>query len=160
MGKTMWPEEFFAWRVGDGCPMCDRERDEEDDWGARFFAGEFSDAYLQRRPISPGYTVVIFRGRHVADLSDFADEEVAGYATEVRTVGRLVSDVFEPLHLNYQLLGNAVPHVHTHVVPRYLDDPAPGGPLPSSLFSDAPELPAAEFASQLARLREAARTRE
>jgi hypothetical protein len=28
------------------------------------------------------------------------------------------------------LLGNIVPHLHVHVVPRYLDDSAPGMPLP------------------------------
>jgi diadenosine tetraphosphate (Ap4A) HIT family hydrolase len=32
--------------------------------------------------------------------------------------------------MNYQLLGNSVPHLHVHLVPRYLDDPAPGKPLP------------------------------
>jgi len=30
---------------------------------------------------------------------------------------------------NYQLLGNAVPHIHWHIVPRYWGDPAPGRPL-------------------------------
>jgi diadenosine tetraphosphate (Ap4A) HIT family hydrolase len=36
--------------------------------------------------------------------------------------------------------GNAVPHVHTHIVPRYPDDPAPRRPLPDEVFRDAPEL--------------------
>jgi diadenosine tetraphosphate (Ap4A) HIT family hydrolase len=38
--------------------------------------------------------------------------------------------VFAPCHMNYQLLGNSVPHLHVHLVPRYLDDIAPGKPLP------------------------------
>ena len=37
--------------------------------------------------------------------------------------------VFEPCHLNYDLLGNLVPHVHAHIVPSYLDDPCPNTPL-------------------------------
>jgi diadenosine tetraphosphate (Ap4A) HIT family hydrolase len=28
------------------------------------------------------------------------------------------------------VLGNAVPHLHTHIVPRYADDPRPGWPFP------------------------------
>jgi diadenosine tetraphosphate (Ap4A) HIT family hydrolase len=29
--------------------------------------------------------------------------------------------------INYAVLGNVIPHVHAHVVPRYgLEDPAPG----------------------------------
>jgi diadenosine tetraphosphate (Ap4A) HIT family hydrolase len=42
----------------------------------------------------------------------------------------MIEHVFAPCHMNYQLLGNSVPHLHVHLVPRYLDDPAPGMPLP------------------------------
>jgi diadenosine tetraphosphate (Ap4A) HIT family hydrolase len=40
--------------------------------------------------------------------------------------------------MNYNILGNSVPHLHTHIVPRYEDDPKPGWPFP---FPD-PEPPA------------------
>lgn len=46
---------------------------------------------------------------------------------------------FHPLKINYQTLGNRVPHLHTHVTPRYRDDPAPGAPLP-----DGPNVPRPE----------------
>ena len=32
--------------------------------------------------------------------------------------------------MNYDILGNSLPHLHTHVVPRYADDPRPGWPFP------------------------------
>ncbi len=35
-----------------------------------------------------------------------------------------------PVKLNYLTLGNALPHLHTHIVPRYADDPVPGRPFP------------------------------
>jgi diadenosine tetraphosphate (Ap4A) HIT family hydrolase len=47
----------------------------------------------------------------------------------VLSVGRAVQAVFSPIKVNYFLLGNTVPHLHTHVIPRYRDDPWPGGPL-------------------------------
>ena len=28
------------------------------------------------------------------------------------------------------MLGNSLPHLHTHVIPRYADDPKPGWPFP------------------------------
>jgi diadenosine tetraphosphate (Ap4A) HIT family hydrolase len=28
--------------------------------------------------------------------------------------------------MNYETLGNSPPHLHTHVMPRYADDPKPG----------------------------------
>ena len=34
------------------------------------------------------------------------------------------------MKLNYDILGNELPHLHTHVVPRYTDDPKPGWPFP------------------------------
>jgi diadenosine tetraphosphate (Ap4A) HIT family hydrolase len=36
---------------------------------------------------------------------------------------------FEPVKLNLWTAGNGLPHLHTHVIPRFLDDPAPEGPL-------------------------------
>jgi len=45
-------------------------------------------------------------------------------------VARAVEAEFAPVKLNLFTLGNRVPHLHTHVVPRYLDDPAPGGLIP------------------------------
>ena len=47
--------------------MCAQGRPDETEYGARFFAGEVSDAYLQKRNIQRGYSVVIWRGRHVAE---------------------------------------------------------------------------------------------
>ena len=34
------------------------------------------------------------------------------------------------MKLNYDILGNSLPHLHTHVMPRYADDPKPGWPFP------------------------------
>ena len=60
--------------------------------------------------------------------------------------------ILRPLrHLNYLLLGNIVPHLHVHVVPRYLDDRAPERPYLGSHFRVPEEL----FDEQFQRLREA-----
>ena len=37
---------------------------------------------------------------------------------------------YQPLKMNYQTLGNTVPHLHTHLIPRFAEDPAPGHPFP------------------------------
>jgi diadenosine tetraphosphate (Ap4A) HIT family hydrolase len=97
--------------------------------------------------------VVVFRGRHVPDPCDFTDEELAGYWSDVRTIAKAIEGVYKPCQLNYMTFGNAVPHVHTHIVPRYPDDPAPGGPLPDEVFQNAPELADGDLADQVGRLR-------
>jgi diadenosine tetraphosphate (Ap4A) HIT family hydrolase len=69
--------------------------------------------------------VVIWHGRHVGEPTELAEEEAAGYWREVLRVGSALERHYQPVKLNYQILGNAVPHLHTHVVPRFADDLAP-----------------------------------
>lgn len=125
-----WPPEFYALRRGEGCPMCAEGRPDETRFGLRILAGEVADAYLQRAGIQRGYTIVIWRGRHVAEPTELTEEEAAAYWRELLAVGGALEEHFAPVKLNYDLLGNTLPHLHTHVVPRYADDPRPGWPFP------------------------------
>jgi hypothetical protein len=59
-----WPEQFYAWRAGDGCPSCAEGRPDETGFGVRYLAGELCDAYLARADIQRGLTISVFRGRH------------------------------------------------------------------------------------------------
>src|SRR3954454_23005626 len=115
--------------------MCEQGRPEETEYGARFFAGDVADAYLQRANVQRGYSVVVWRGRHVAEPTELSAEEASRYWLEVLDAGRRIEPCFEPVKLNYDVLGNSLPHLHTHVVPRYADDPKPGWPFP---FPEAP----------------------
>ena len=131
--------------------MCVEGRPQVDDAGnVRFFDGRFADGYLQREAPARGYSTVRWRGRHVADVSEMTPQEMADYWLEVAQVARALTEAFTPCHLNYELLGNAVPHVHTHIVPRYLDDPCPNMPLKPW---EPVEVPAAELSADAARLR-------
>jgi diadenosine tetraphosphate (Ap4A) HIT family hydrolase len=79
--------------------------------------------------------------------------QACGYWEEVLAVGRAVRALFDPVKLNYLTLGNTVPHLHTHVVPRYLDDPAPGGPIAwEQIFAPGP-VPETDLHRQAADLR-------
>jgi diadenosine tetraphosphate (Ap4A) HIT family hydrolase len=133
-----WPQQFYAWRRGEGCPMCGDGRPDETRWGVRIFAGEVGDAYLQRADIQRGYTVVIWRGRHVVEPTELTQDEAARYWLEVVRVGWALEKHLEPVKMNYDLLGNSLPHLHTHVLPRYADDPRPGWPFPFPEDEPAP----------------------
>jgi diadenosine tetraphosphate (Ap4A) HIT family hydrolase len=132
--------------------MCDEGRPDDSGGGLRFFAGETADAYLQRSAPCAGYAIVVWRGRHVPDVSEMEPSEVTAFWSEALEVARAVAAVFEPCHLNYELLGNLVPHVHTHIVPRYLHDASPNAPLKPWVPVTVPE---EELHSQVVRLREA-----
>jgi diadenosine tetraphosphate (Ap4A) HIT family hydrolase len=115
--------------------MCEQGRPEETERGARFFAGEVADAYLQKEAVQRGYSVVVWRGRHVAEPTDLSRDEAAQYWLELLEAGRRLERHLEPVNLNYELLGNSLPHLHTHVIPRFADDPRPGWPFP---FPESP----------------------
>ena len=109
--------------------MCAQGRPDENEFGIRVLAGTCSDTYLQRADVGQrGYTIVIWRGRHVADPTELTESEMTAYFSEVLRVGRAVEQLYRPIKLNFELLGNSLPHLHTHVVPRYADDGAPGTP--------------------------------
>ena len=119
-----WPDDWDDRKRGAGCSFCTTPREQP------FYSGQLADAHLERNAVSRGHAVVVFRNRHVADFTSLTAEEAAAYWSDVHTVARMIERVFAPCHMNYLLLGNMVPHLHVHVVPRYVDDPAPGKPLP------------------------------
>jgi diadenosine tetraphosphate (Ap4A) HIT family hydrolase len=51
------------------------------------------------------------------------------YLGEMALVADAVWRAFGPRKLNYEALGNAVPHLHWRVIPRGVDDPNPRGPI-------------------------------
>ena len=123
--------------------------------GLRVFDGRWAQANLSRRPIRPGYTVVIWKGRHVAEPSELTEDEAAGFWSEVARVARAVEEQYRPMKMNWLSLGNGVPHLHVHLVPRPLDDARAGGPLEDDAFDVAatPELPQAQLEAEAAALR-------
>jgi diadenosine tetraphosphate (Ap4A) HIT family hydrolase len=124
-----WPEDFASLKDGVGCEMCDDGRPEDNGYGLRILAGSHSDAYLQRGGFHRGYVVVIHRGdQHVTELTNLPAQEARAYWDEVLRVSGAVSDHHAPLKMNLMVLGNAIPHLHTHVVPGYEDDADAGGP--------------------------------
>jgi diadenosine tetraphosphate (Ap4A) HIT family hydrolase len=132
--------------------MCAQGRPDETPWGVRIFAGETSDAYLQRAGIQRGYSIVVWRGRHVAEPTELAPAEAAEYWLEVLRVGRALETHLQPVKMNYDVLGNSLPHLHTHVLPRYAQDPRPGWPFPFP-ETDPPPQPHDVFDSDIEALR-------
>lgn len=114
---------------------------------------QWSEVHLERRTPVPGYCLVVWKDRHVAEPTELTDQEASGYWQDVLTVGRGVQAAFHPLKVNYMMLGNTLPHLHTHVVPRYARDPAPAGPIPWDVVFSSPPAPESELRIQAETLR-------
>lgn len=81
-------------------------------------------AYLVEDQFFPGWTVLVLK-RHARELFDLTRDERSQVIEEVTAVARALAEVFQPVKINYGLLGNQLPHIHWHVVPRLAGDPAP-----------------------------------
>jgi diadenosine tetraphosphate (Ap4A) HIT family hydrolase len=87
-----------------------------------------SKAYLHEDQFFPGWTVVVFK-RHATELFHLAPPERIQLIEEVTFIARTLAQVFAAKKINYELLGNQLPHIHWHVIPRLASDPAPLEPV-------------------------------
>jgi diadenosine tetraphosphate (Ap4A) HIT family hydrolase len=107
------------------CVMCDRVGGE----GPLFIAdlGQ-SRVYLNEDQFFPGWVFVVLK-RHAVELYDLQAPERAGLIEDVTRVAQALARVYRPVKMNYELLGNQVPHIHWHLVPRLEGDPEPRWPV-------------------------------
>lgn len=70
----------------------------------------------------PGFCRVILQ-RHAREMTDLDEAERAGLMRVVFAVERAQRDLLDPDKVNLASLGNMVPHVHWHVIPRFRLDP-------------------------------------
>jgi diadenosine tetraphosphate (Ap4A) HIT family hydrolase len=87
-----------------------------------------SNAFLHEDQFFPGWTVVVLK-HHATELFHLAPTERIQLLEEVNIVAKTLSQVYEARKINYELLGNQLPHIHWHVIPRLASDPAPREPV-------------------------------
>ena len=87
-----------------------------------------SKAYLHDDQFFPGWTVVVFQ-RHATELFHLTPTERSQLIEEVSHVAKVLAEIYQAKKINYELLGNQLPHIHWHVIPRLGNDPAPLEPV-------------------------------
>jgi diadenosine tetraphosphate (Ap4A) HIT family hydrolase len=132
------------------CPMCRR-------WDAEpeLRIAEFTHSYLMlnRDQYFPGYCFLISK-EHVTELFHLELQVRQQLIEEVNQAAAVLAELFKPDKINYELLGNLVPHMHWHLVPRFIEDPLWPRPIwsePHDELIPAPE----ECAERIALIRRA-----
>jgi diadenosine tetraphosphate (Ap4A) HIT family hydrolase len=72
-------------------------------------------------PDYSGYCRVIWHA-HVAEMTDLSASDRAHIMDIVLTVERAQRETLQPTKINLASLGNQVPHLHWHVIARFVDD--------------------------------------
>lgn len=109
-----------------GCAFCD------DDGGRRLWRDARCRVVLADEPF-PGFCRVIWNA-HVREMTDLSAANRAHLMHVVYALESALRARLTPSKMNLASLGNATPHVHWHVIPRFADDshfPQPiwGSPL-------------------------------
>ena len=86
-----------------------------------------SIAVLFKNQSYKGRFVVIYN-EHVDDFSDLSENERIQFTNDMIKIANAVKKVFNPDRMNYATLGNVIPHLHWHVIPRYKTDSNLGTP--------------------------------
>ncbi len=90
----------------------------------------------------PGFCRVILKA-HAREMTDLPEAHRARLMGIVYAVEGLLRELLAPEKINLASLGNAVPHLHWHVIPRFSDDPHfPGSVWSVKLREGARPLPA------------------
>ena len=72
-----------------------------------------------------GYALVLLK-EHVREPFELPPTVQQEHFREVMRAAEALVATFSPVKMNFSCYGNAEPHVHWHVVPRYEDDRHPG----------------------------------
>ncbi len=120
-----------SWRArvaGDACPLDAPRPDVTGHWDlvARL---PVSSLYLTANQAYRGRCQLIFDPRHVARIDELSPDEWAALSADIYAAQRAIVHVVRPDHVNVESLGNVVPHLHWHIIPRYERDPRWGEPV-------------------------------
>ena len=71
-----------------------------------------------------GSALLVLRG-HETELHELTPDLRHRFSDDASRIAEAINKTFQPLKMNHALLGNAMAHLHWHLIPRRLTDPRP-----------------------------------
>ena len=122
------------------CPLC------ETDGGLLIFKNDQLRVIHAEEAGFPAFYRVVWNA-HVAEFSDLSPDERSSCMTAVTVVEQTLRHELQPIKINLAALGNAVPHLHWHVIARFEWD----SHFPASIWAVPQRAPSREKLTQLAK---------
>lgn len=121
------------------CPFCGIIRGEQE--SEKVYEDEDVLAILDIRPSTPGHTLVIPK-KHKQNINQLSEADMASLFSAVDKVVEKIGSALSPDGFNVgwnqgEAAGQAVPHIHIHVLPRFEDDQ--GGPVQAVVRNEPDE---------------------
>ncbi len=117
--------------------------------GQTFYEDDLIIALCTHRPVFPGHSLIIPK-RHVERFEGLSDEEISRIGKVIKKVNDATVNIFHTsayllLQKNGHEVGQTVPHVHFHYIPRKAEDSSVIKFLANMFLANAkPPLSAAE----------------
>jgi diadenosine tetraphosphate (Ap4A) HIT family hydrolase len=99
----------------------------------------------------PAFCRVIWQ-RHVSEMTDLAPSERIRLMEVVFAVETALRDLLHPDKVNLASLGNVTPHLHWHVIPRFVGDPHFPNPVWATRLRDGGVPAPADLSARLSAL--------
>lgn len=128
------------------CPLC-RAVDED-----ILYATDLYRIILVNDPAWPGFCRIILN-HHAAEMTDLPIEQRSALMMAVCVTESALRDLMAPTKINLASLGNVVPHVHWHVIPRWSDDSHFPDPIWANQKRAWPHKPVIDRSALIMRLR-------
>jgi diadenosine tetraphosphate (Ap4A) HIT family hydrolase len=124
------------------CPLCETPA------GTVLWQDAFCRVIRADEPDYPGFLRVILNA-HVKEMTDLQEAEQQALLRVVLAAEAALREVMAPDKVNLASLGNVVPHLHWHVIPRFADDPHFPNPVWGEKNRQAPHAAPPDLDAQL-----------
>lgn len=97
------------------CPLCSLPKENI------LLQTELYSLISARNVYYPGYMQLVLND-HIKEMSDLKENDALLIYETLLKLEKLIRRTFSPDKLNIASLGNMVPHLHWHIIPRYTND--------------------------------------
>ncbi len=99
----------------DACQLCTEVG------GKQIYRNDLFRVVLVNDVSYPGFIRLIVN-QHVKEMSDLSIEDSYSVFAALFKIETVIKKLYKPDKINLASLGNVVPHVHWHIIPRYNND--------------------------------------
>ncbi len=114
-------DDWDARVSGEDCPFC-APRPDDSDIMQLIAPLRVSSLYLNKSQTYRGACILVYDTAHVTRVDLLPASEWQDFAKDIHDAQSAIVATVKPDHMNTESLGNVVPHLHFHLVPRYKDD--------------------------------------
>ncbi len=97
------------------CELCNYDLSTALWQGDKFFVIAVNDERF------PGYARLIWK-EHIAEVTDLSEQDRTLMWQALSLIEQTMRETMHPTKINLAQLGNMVPHLHWHIIPRYKND--------------------------------------